>query len=169
MAKVSFVAFSLALVLSIQYVVGQNENEAASPEAVGIFGSLAMTNIISKLQDAGIQGQDLNKIITDPNFVSKVDKLIEKFKSSVGDDSENVKGPTSALADVDTDEVAASPESEDEIATEVASGLLKMAKEGLVDLGGVASYPNLKEEVAKAVRFYKSNAKDNANTENEKN
>ncbi|MBA0875961.1 hypothetical protein Goshw_000772, partial [Gossypium schwendimanii] len=164
-----FLAFSLALVLSIQYVVGQNENEAASPEAVGIFGALAMTSTISKLQDAGIQGKDLNKMIADPNFVSRVDKLIEKFKSFVGDDFVNVEGPTSTLADVDTDEAAASPESEDEIATEVASGLLKMAKEGLVDLGGAALYPNLKEEVAKAVQYFKSNAKDNANTENEKN
>ncbi|MBA0606052.1 hypothetical protein Godav_018569 [Gossypium davidsonii] len=55
-------------------------------------------------------------------YVSRVETLIEKFKSSVGDDSESVDGTTSALAD----EVAASPESQEEIATEVSSGLLKM-------------------------------------------
>ncbi|PPS19114.1 hypothetical protein GOBAR_AA01424 [Gossypium barbadense] len=121
MAKVSFVAFSLTLVLSSQFVVGQNEkaiDEAASPEAVG-------------------------------------------FKSSVGDNSRSVDGTTFALAD----EVAASPEPEEEIATEVSNGLLKMEKEGLVDLGDVTSDPNFKEEVAKAIRYFKSNAKDNAITQ----
>ncbi|MFQ6620747.1 hypothetical protein Gotur_001520 [Gossypium turneri] len=67
-------------------------------------------------------GEQFNKIITDPTFKSKVAKLDEKFKSSVGDDSESVDGTTSALAD----EAAASPESEEEIATEVSSGLLEM-------------------------------------------
>ncbi|MBA0733351.1 hypothetical protein Gogos_017380 [Gossypium gossypioides] len=168
MAKVSFVAFSLTLVLSSQFIVGQNEkaiDEAASPEAVGVFGALVMTGIISKLQDDGMQGEHLKKIIADPNFVSRVDKLIEKFKSSVGDNSGSVDGTTFALAD----EVAASPESEEEIATEVSNGLLKMEKEGLVDLGDVTSDPNFKEEVAKAIRYFRSNANDNANTENEKN
>ncbi|MFQ6620739.1 hypothetical protein Gotur_001520 [Gossypium turneri] len=105
--------------------VGQNEkamDEAASPEAAGVFGALVMTGIISKLQDDGIQGEHLKKTLTDPNFVSRVETLIEKFKSLVGDDSESVDGTTSALAN----EVAASPESEEEIATEVSSGLLKM-------------------------------------------
>ncbi|KAK5843970.1 hypothetical protein PVK06_000105 [Gossypium arboreum] len=64
----------------------------------------------------------MKKTITDPNFVTRVETLIEKFKSSVGDDSESVDGMISALAD----EVAASPKSEEEIATEVSSGLLKM-------------------------------------------
>ncbi|MFQ6620740.1 hypothetical protein Gotur_001520 [Gossypium turneri] len=97
-------------------------DEAASPEAAGVFGALVMTGIISKLQDDGIQGEHLKKTLTDPNFVSRVETLIEKFKSLVGDDSESVDGTTSALAN----EVAASPESEEEIATEVSSGLLKM-------------------------------------------
>ncbi|MBA0702911.1 hypothetical protein Goari_022830 [Gossypium aridum] len=115
MAKVSFVAFSLTLVLSSQFIVGQNEkaiDEAAFPEAVGVFGALVMTGIISKLQDDGMQGEHLKKIIADPNFVSR---------------------------------------------------------EGLVDLGDVTSDPNFKEEVAKAIRYFRSIAKDNANTENEKN
>ncbi|MFQ6620741.1 hypothetical protein Gotur_001520, partial [Gossypium turneri] len=67
-------------------------------------------------------GEQFNKILADPTFKSRMGKLDEKFKSSVGDDSESVDGTTSALAN----EVAASPESEEEIATEVSSGLLKM-------------------------------------------
>ncbi|MBA0733357.1 hypothetical protein Gogos_017382, partial [Gossypium gossypioides] len=88
MAKVSFVVFPLALLLSIQFVVGQKEDEAASPE-------LFMSDF----------GEQFNKIITDLTFKSKVAKLDEKFKSSVGDDYDSVD--RAALAD----EVAASPES----------------------------------------------------------
>ncbi|MBA0672086.1 hypothetical protein Goklo_025462 [Gossypium klotzschianum] len=87
MAKVHFVVFSLALVLSIQFVVGQDEkalDEAASPKA------------------------------KDALLSSGAAKLVENFKSSVGDDSQSVDGPTSGLAD----EIAASPESEVEDATE---------------------------------------------------
>ncbi|KAH1120366.1 hypothetical protein J1N35_003526 [Gossypium stocksii] len=135
MAKVSFVVFSLALLLLIQFVVGQKEDEAASPEHV-------MSDF----------GEQLNTIVTDPKFQSGVAKLVERFKSSVGDDSGSVDGTTSALAN----EVAASPESKVEIATEIASGLSrKMGKDGLVDL----------KEMAKAVQYDKRNG----NTENEKN
>ncbi|MBA0733358.1 hypothetical protein Gogos_017382, partial [Gossypium gossypioides] len=49
-------------------------------------------------------GEQFNKIITDLTFKSKVAKLDEKFKSSVGDDYDSVD--RAALAD----EVAASPE-----------------------------------------------------------
>ncbi|KAH1120367.1 hypothetical protein J1N35_003527 [Gossypium stocksii] len=135
MAKVSFVVFSLALLLLIQFVVGQKEDEAASPEHV-------MSDF----------GEQLNTIVTDPKFQSGVAKLVERFKSSVGDDSGSVDGTTSALVN----EVAASPESKVEIATQIASGLSrKMGKDGLVDL----------KEMAKAVQYDKSNG----NTENEKN
>ncbi|KAK5844006.1 hypothetical protein PVK06_000141 [Gossypium arboreum] len=61
MAKVPFVVFSLALVLSIQFVVGHDEkalDEAASSEA----------------EDALLS--------------SGVAKLVENFKSSAGDDSQ---------------------------------------------------------------------------------
>ncbi|KAB2043403.1 hypothetical protein ES319_D01G014600v1 [Gossypium barbadense] len=91
MVKVSFIVFSLALVLSIQFVVGHDEkalDEAASPEA----------------EDAVLS--------------SGAAKLVENFKSSAGDDSQSVDGPTSDLAD----EIAASPESEVEVATESADG-----------------------------------------------
>ncbi|MBA0758810.1 hypothetical protein Gotri_021775 [Gossypium trilobum] len=87
MAKVHFVVFSLALVLSIQFVLGHNEealDEAVSPEA----------------EDAILS--------------SGAAKLVENFKSSAGDDSQSVDGPTSGLAD----EIAASPESEVEVAPE---------------------------------------------------
>ncbi|PPS19119.1 hypothetical protein E1A91_A01G010400v1 [Gossypium mustelinum] len=145
MAKVSLVVFSLALLLSIQFVVGQKEDEAASPE-------LVMSGFIVALHEGGVQGEQLKNIVTDPKFQSGVAKLVERFKSSVGDDSGSVDGTTSALAD----EVAASPESKVEIATEIASGLSrKMGKDGLVDL----------KEMAKAVQYDKSNG----NTEKEKN
>ncbi|TYG81517.1 hypothetical protein ES288_D01G011200v1 [Gossypium darwinii] len=225
MAKVSFVVFSLALLLSIQFVVGQNEDEAASPElgaiqfvveqnedetaspklvmsdigehfnkiiadptfksklvekfkssvvddsesvdgttsaladeltaspeSMRVFSPSVMSGFIIALQDGGVQGEQLNKIITDPNFQSRVAKLVEKFKSSVGDDSESVDGTTSTLVD----EVEASPESEVEIDTEIVGGLSrKMGKDGLVDL----------KEMTKAVQYDKSNG----NTKNEKN
>ncbi|MBA0549647.1 hypothetical protein Golob_020667 [Gossypium lobatum] len=54
-----------------------------------------------------------------------MDKLVEKIKSSAGDDSERVDGPTSTLTDADTDKDAAFPKSEVEVATDFASGLLK--------------------------------------------
>ncbi|KAG4212874.1 hypothetical protein ERO13_A01G014114v2 [Gossypium hirsutum] len=60
MAKVPFFVFALALVLSIQFVVGQDEkalDEAASPEAEDVLLS------------------------------SGAAKLVENFKSSTGDDS----------------------------------------------------------------------------------
>ncbi|MBA0606081.1 hypothetical protein Godav_018595, partial [Gossypium davidsonii] len=91
MVKIPFVVFSLALVLSIQFVVGHDENaldEAASPEA----------------EDAVLS--------------SGAAKLVENFKRSAGDDSQSVVGPTSDFAD----EIAASPESEVEVATESADG-----------------------------------------------
>ncbi|KAG8502040.1 hypothetical protein CXB51_000203 [Gossypium anomalum] len=207
MAKVSLVVFSLALLLSIQFVVGQKEDEAASPELVmsdfgeqfnkiitdptfkskvakldkkfkssvgddsesvdtaaladevaaspesmKVFSASVMSSFIVALQEGGVQGEQLNKIVTDPKFQSGVAKLVDRFKSSVGDDSGSVDGTTSALAD----EVAASPESKVEIAIEIASGLSrKMGKDGLVYL----------KEMAKAVQYDKSNG----NTENEKN
>ncbi|KAH1120407.1 hypothetical protein J1N35_003567 [Gossypium stocksii] len=92
MAKVSFIVFSLALVLSIQFVVGHDEkalDEATSPEAEDVLLS------------------------------SGAAKLVENFKSSAGDDSQSVDGPTSDLAD----EIAASPESEVEVAIESAGGM----------------------------------------------
>nr|KJB12350.1 hypothetical protein B456_002G014300 [Gossypium raimondii] len=91
MVKVPFVVFSLALVLSIQFVVGHDEkalDEAASPEAEDVVLS------------------------------SGAAKLVENFKSFAGDDSQSVDGPTSDLAD----EIAASPESEVEFATESVGG-----------------------------------------------
>ncbi|KAK5843998.1 hypothetical protein PVK06_000133 [Gossypium arboreum] len=57
--------------------------------------------------------------------MSGMDKLVEKIKSSAGDDSERVDGPTSALTDADTDKDAAFPKSEVEVAIDFASGLLK--------------------------------------------
>ncbi|KAG4212873.1 hypothetical protein ERO13_A01G014076v2 [Gossypium hirsutum] len=92
MAKVPFILFSLALVLSIQFVVGHDENaldEATSPEAEDVLLSSGVT------------------------------KLVEDIKSSAGDDSQSVDGPTSGLAD----EIAASPESEVEVTTESAGGM----------------------------------------------
>ncbi|MBA0575073.1 hypothetical protein Golob_007033 [Gossypium lobatum] len=91
MVKAPFTVFSLALVLSIQFVVGHDEkalDEAASPET----------------EDAILS--------------SGAAKLVENFKSSAGDDSQNVDGPTSDLAD----EIVTSPESEVEVATESADG-----------------------------------------------
>ncbi|KAK5843967.1 hypothetical protein PVK06_000102 [Gossypium arboreum] len=203
MAKVSFVVFSLALLLSIQFVVGQKEDEAASPELVmsdfgenfnkiitdpasksklvekfkssvgddsesvdGITSALAdelaaspesmrvfpasvMSGFIIALQDGGVQGEQLNKIITDPNFQSGVAKLVEKYKSFVGDDSESVDGTTSTLVD----EVTASSESKVENDTEIVGGLYrKMGKDDL-------------KKMSKAVQYDESNG----NTENEKN
>ncbi|MBA0549649.1 hypothetical protein Golob_020668 [Gossypium lobatum] len=72
MVKVPLVVFSLALVLSIQFVVGQDEkalDEAASPKAEDVLLS------------------------------SEVAKLLEKFKSFAGDDSQRVDRPTSSFAD----------------------------------------------------------------------
>ncbi|MBA0606080.1 hypothetical protein Godav_018594 [Gossypium davidsonii] len=72
MVKVPFVVFSLALVLSIQFVVGQDEkalDEAASPGAEDVLLS------------------------------SEVAKLLENFKSFAGDDSQSVDGPPSGLVD----------------------------------------------------------------------
>ncbi|MBA0730950.1 hypothetical protein Golax_022552 [Gossypium laxum] len=72
MVKVPLVLFSLALVLSIQFVVGQDEkalDEVASPEAEDVLLS------------------------------SEVAKLLEKFKSFAGDDSQRVDRPTSSFAD----------------------------------------------------------------------
>ncbi|PPS19153.1 hypothetical protein GOBAR_AA01463 [Gossypium barbadense] len=91
MAKVPFVVFSLALVFSIQFVVGHDEkalDEAASPEAEDVLLS------------------------------SGAAKLVENFKSSAGDDSQSVDGPTSGF----TDEIAASPESEVEVSTKFING-----------------------------------------------
>ncbi|KAG8502033.1 hypothetical protein CXB51_000220 [Gossypium anomalum] len=125
---------------------------AASPESMRVFPASVMSGFIIALQDGGVQGEQLNKIITDPNLQSGVAKLVEKFKSSVGDDSKSVDGTTSTLVD----EVAASPESEVEIDTEIVGGLSrKMGKDGLVDL----------KKIAKAVQYDESNG----NTENEKN
>ncbi|KAG4212869.1 hypothetical protein ERO13_A01G014238v2 [Gossypium hirsutum] len=117
MVNVPFVVFSLALVLSIQFVVGYDEkalDEAASPEA----------------EDALLS--------------SGVAQHVENFKSSAADNSQSVDGPTSGLADEITatpesdvevateyadgptsglaDEIAASPESEVEVATESTGG-----------------------------------------------
>nr|KJB11942.1 hypothetical protein B456_002G013900 [Gossypium raimondii] len=91
MVKVPLVVFSLALVLSIQFVVGHDEkalDEAESPEA----------------EDAVLS--------------SGAAKLVENFKSSAGDDSQSVDGPTSDFVD----EIAASPESEVKVATESVNG-----------------------------------------------
>ncbi|TYI95676.1 hypothetical protein E1A91_D01G014600v1 [Gossypium mustelinum] len=117
MVKVPFIAFSLALVFSIQFVVGHDEkalDEAASPET----------------EDAILS--------------SGAAKLVENFKSFAGDDSQSADGPTSDLADeiatspeseVEAatesadgphsglaDEIAVSPESEVEVATESVDG-----------------------------------------------
>nr|KJB12179.1 hypothetical protein B456_002G014000 [Gossypium raimondii] len=111
MVKVPLVVFSLALVLTIQFVVGHDENaldEAASPEAE-------------------------NAVLS-----SGAAKLVENFKSSVGDDSQSVDGPTSDLAD----EIAASPESEVEAATESVNG----PHSGLAD--EIAVSPESEVEVA---------------------
>ncbi|MBA0791655.1 hypothetical protein Gohar_016223 [Gossypium harknessii] len=78
---------------------------AASPESMKVFSASVMSGFIVALQEGGVQGEQLKKIVTDPKFQSGVDKLVERFKSSVGDDSGSVDGTTSALAD----EVAASP------------------------------------------------------------
>ncbi|KAB2095107.1 hypothetical protein E1A91_A01G013900v1 [Gossypium mustelinum] len=72
MVKVPFVVYSLALVLSIQFVVGQDEkavDEEVSREADDVLLSSGATN------------------------------LVENFKRSAGDDSQSVDGPTSGLAD----------------------------------------------------------------------
>ncbi|MBA0606050.1 hypothetical protein Godav_018567, partial [Gossypium davidsonii] len=125
---------------------------AASPGPMRVFSPSVMSGFIIALQDGKVQGEQLKKIITDPNFQSGVAKLVEKFKSSVGDDSDSVDGATSTLVD----EVAASPEPELEIDTETVGGLpRKMGKDGLVDL----------KEMTKAVQYDKSNG----NTKNEKN
>ncbi|KAK5844001.1 hypothetical protein PVK06_000136 [Gossypium arboreum] len=92
MVKVPFVVFLLALVLSIQFVVGQDEeaiDEEVSREADNVLLSSGATN------------------------------LVESFKSAAGDNSQSVDGPTSGLAD----EIAASPESKVEVATESAGGM----------------------------------------------
>ncbi|MFQ6657909.1 hypothetical protein Gotur_027383 [Gossypium turneri] len=91
MVKVPFVVFLLALVLSIQFVVGQDE-EAIDEE-------------VSREADKAL-------------FTSDPAKLVEDFKSSAGDYSQSVDGPTSGLAD----EIAASPKSEVGVATESADG-----------------------------------------------
>ncbi|KAB2043398.1 hypothetical protein ES319_D01G014100v1 [Gossypium barbadense] len=111
MVKVPFIVFSLALVFSIQFVVGHDEkalDEAASPET----------------EDAILS--------------SGAAKLVENFKSSAGDDSQSVDGPTSDLAD----EIATSPESEVEAATESAEG----PHSGLAD--EIAVSPESEVEVA---------------------
>ncbi|TYJ47772.1 hypothetical protein E1A91_A01G013700v1 [Gossypium mustelinum] len=92
MVKVPFAVFLLALVLSIQFVVGQDEeaiDEEVSREADNVLLSSGATN------------------------------LVENFKSSAGDNSQSVDGPTSGLAD----EIATSPESKVEVATESAGGM----------------------------------------------
>ncbi|TYI41370.1 hypothetical protein ES332_A01G016200v1 [Gossypium tomentosum] len=111
MVKVPFVVFSVAFLLSIQFVVGHDEkalDEAASPEA----------------EDALLS--------------SGVAQLVENFKSSAGDDSQSVDGPTSGLAD----EIAATPESDVEVATEYADG----PTSGLAD--EIAATPESNVEVA---------------------
>ncbi|PPS19116.1 hypothetical protein GOBAR_AA01426 [Gossypium barbadense] len=198
MAKVSFVVFSLSLLLSIQFVVGQNEDEEASPElgAIQFFVEQnedeaaspelgAIQFVVGQNEDEAASpelvmsdfGEHFNKIITDPafksklvekfkssvvvwlyyciarwrnpNFQSGVAKLVEKYKSSVRDDSESVDGTTSTLVD----EVAASSESEVENDTEIVGGLYrKMGKDDL-------------KKMSKAFQYDESNG----NTENEKN
>ncbi|KAH1120364.1 hypothetical protein J1N35_003524 [Gossypium stocksii] len=72
MAKVPFIVFSLALVLSIQFVVGHEEkalDEATSPKA--------------------------EDVLLSPGAA----KLVENFKNSAGDDCQGVDGPTSGLTD----------------------------------------------------------------------
>ncbi|KAK5844003.1 hypothetical protein PVK06_000138 [Gossypium arboreum] len=86
MEKFPFVVFSLALVLSVQFVVGQDEK--ALDEATLLDFKLLV--------------------------IQEVAKLVENFKSSAGDDSQSVDWPTFSLAD----EIAASSESEVEVATE---------------------------------------------------
>ncbi|TYI41318.1 hypothetical protein ES332_A01G011600v1 [Gossypium tomentosum] len=114
-----------------------------------VFPASVMSGFIIALQDGGVQGEQLNKIITDPNFQSGVAKLVEKYKSSVRDDSESVDGTTSTLVD----EVAASAESEVENDTEIVGGLYrKMGKDDL-------------KKMSKAFQYDESNG----NTENEKN
>ncbi|MBA0701522.1 hypothetical protein Goari_022671 [Gossypium aridum] len=58
-----------------------------------------MSGIIAALHEGGVEKEQLKKIVTDPKFQSGVDKLVERFKSSVGDDSGSVDGTTSASAD----------------------------------------------------------------------
>ncbi|MBA0549632.1 hypothetical protein Golob_020652, partial [Gossypium lobatum] len=71
-----------------------------------VVSASVMSGFIVALQEGGVQVEQLNKIVTFPKFQPRVAKLVERFKSSVGDDSGSVDGTTSALAD----EVAASPE-----------------------------------------------------------
>ncbi|MFQ6620745.1 hypothetical protein Gotur_001520 [Gossypium turneri] len=144
MAKVSFVGFSLALFLSIQFVAGEKEDEAASPE-------LAMSDF----------GEQFNKIIADPTFKSRMGKLDEMFKSSVGDDSGRVDGPTSALAD----EVAASPESMREVPASVMSGFTAALHEGGVQgeqLKKIVTDPKFQSGVDKLVERFKSSVGDDS-------
>ncbi|KAG4160670.1 hypothetical protein ERO13_D01G011900v2 [Gossypium hirsutum] len=72
MVKVPFVVFLLALVLSIQFVVGQDE-EAIDEE-------------VSREADEAL-------------FSTGSAKLVQDFKNSAGDYSQSVDGPTSGLAD----------------------------------------------------------------------
>ncbi|TYI41319.1 hypothetical protein ES332_A01G011700v1 [Gossypium tomentosum] len=119
------------------------------PESMRVFPASVMSGFIIALPDGGVQGEQLNKIITDPNFQSGVAKLVEKYKSFVGDDSDSVDGTTSTLVD----EVAASSESKVENDTEIVGGLYrKMGKDDL-------------KKMSKAVQYDESNG----NTENEKN
>ncbi|PPD79928.1 hypothetical protein GOBAR_DD23159 [Gossypium barbadense] len=144
MAKVSFVVFSLALMLSIQFAVGKKEDEAASPE-------LAMSDF----------GEQFNKIIADPTFKSRMGKLDEMFKSSVGDYSGSVDGTTSALAD----EVAASPESMRVFTASVMSGFIAALHEGGVQgeqLKKIVTDPEFQSGVAKLAERFKSSVGDDS-------
>ncbi|MBA0733356.1 hypothetical protein Gogos_017382, partial [Gossypium gossypioides] len=142
MAKVSFVVFPLALLLSIQFVVGQKEDEAASPE-------LFMSDF----------GEQFNKIITDLTFKSKVAKLDEKFKSSVGDDYDSVD--RAALAD----EVAASPESMKVFSPSVMSGFIVALhpwKYFGEQFNKIITDPTFKSKVAKLDEKFKSSVGDDS-------
>ncbi|PPD97956.1 hypothetical protein GOBAR_DD05029 [Gossypium barbadense] len=106
MAKVSFVVFSMVLVFSIQF------DEVASSIGTRRDYDRLFLNIERCRNTTG-------------SFEQSMDKLVEKIKSSVGDDSERVDAPNSTLIDADTEKDATFPKSEVEVATDFASGLLK--------------------------------------------
>ncbi|MFQ6620759.1 hypothetical protein Gotur_002885 [Gossypium turneri] len=100
MVKVPFVVFSLALVLSIQFVVGQDEkalDEAASPKA----------------EDVLLSSESVDRPTS--SFAAEIATSPE---SKVEVATEFADGPPSGLAD----EIAASPVLQVEVATESIGG-----------------------------------------------
>ncbi|TYG81519.1 hypothetical protein ES288_D01G011400v1 [Gossypium darwinii] len=134
---------------------------AASPESMRVFTASVMSGFIAALHEGGVQGEQLKKIVTDPEFQSGVAKLAERFKSSVGDDSGSVDGTTSALAD----KVAASPESMREVTASVMSGFIAALHEGAVQgeqLKKIVTDPEFQSGVAKLAERFKSSMGDDS-------